>query len=467
MLEANNSGVTERKGVWDKIEKYNGIIHMVLIATKPDIIKQFPLVDELKRRGEFVLVVHSGQHYDWNLSGGMEQEFSIEPDFNLNVRGQLYEQQAQIIQRLGSILERMQGMKKKVIPYTYGDTTTAVAGGIAGYLNKYAIGHVEAGLRTMTPAAQTFFDLLKKGFDISSFDVEGYYEKLKNSEGWKKGSYEPFPEQFDTRAAAPSAGIHFAPTPLNKQHLLDEGYSERRIFIVGNPVADALKFAEKHVENSKIFEKYPQLESDNVVRFCIHRRENVSCLHRFKSLYKAMVSLIESGKTVLLISLGATEKALNEFGFKQQIQKLAEKHKNFIYSPVWPLYTDVVAAMKKCRAVATDSGSIQEETNVLGLPCIVLRFNSDRPEAVFAGSNTIAPPIKPEVVAKIISEVMDNDALNKKMRSTRNLYGVDVSQKTVDIVKKVMERESLFELFEHEQLGLDKEAFWEKGQTDW
>jgi len=455
-------GVDVGKNVWDRIGKHNGIIHMVLIATKPDIIKQFPLIDELKRQKEFVLVVHSGQHYDWNLSGGMEKEFGITPDFNLNVRGSLYEQQAQIIQRLGSVLAVMHKMKKKVIPYTYGDTTTAVAGGIASYLNKYAAGHVEAGLRTMTPPKEAFFDILK-----NDFDVEAYYEKLKSGDGWKKGSYEPFPEQFDTRAAAPSAGIHFAPTELNRKHLLDEGYSEKRIFVVGNPVADALRFAEKHVKDSTIFERFPQLEADNLVRFCIHRRENVSNLHRFKSLYKAMVSLVEANKTVLLISLGATERALQEFNLKKNVEQLAGKHKNFVYSPVWPLYTDVVAAMRKCRAVATDSGSIQEETNTLGVPGVVLRFNSDRPESVFCGSNTIAPPMKADVVAKIIREVMDNDSLNKKMRASQKLYGVDVSKKTVDIVKKVTNRENLFELFEHEQLGLDKEPFWEKGQADW
>lgn len=455
-------GINVKKGVWEQVEKHKGIIHLVVIATKPDIIKQFPLIDELKRQGEFVLVVHSGQHYDWNLSGGMEKEFGIEPDFNLNVRGTLFEQQAQIIQRLGTILALMQKMKKQVIPYTYGDTTTAVAGGVASYLNKYAVGHVEAGLRTMTPPKEVFFNILK-----NDFDVENYYEQLKSGKDWKKGSYEPFPEQFDTRAAAPSAGIHFAPTELNQKHLLDEGYSEKRIFVVGNPVADALRFAEKHVKNSKIFEKYPQLEADNLVRFCIHRRENVSNLHRFKSLYKAMVSLIEANKTVLLISLGATEKALQEFGLKQEVENLAKKHKNFIYSPVWPLYTDVVAAMKKCRVVATDSGSIQEETNTLGVPGVVLRFNSDRPEAIFAGSNTIAPPMKAEVVAKIISQAMDNDSLNKKMRSSKKLYGENVSKKIVDIVKKITKKENLFELFEHEQLGLDKEPFWEKGQTEW
>ncbi len=455
------SPITFKKGLWENIEKENRVIHLVLIATKPDIIKQFPLILELRRRNEFVLVIHSGQHYDWNLSGGMEKEFNIIPDVNLNVRGALYEQQAQIIERLGSILEKMRKMKKKVIPYTYGDTTTAVAGGIASYLNKYAVAHVEAGLRTMTPPRKAFLELLH------NFDVVKHYESLKNSSNWEKGSYEPFPEQFDTRAAAPSAGIHLAPTYLNEKHLLDEGYASKRIFTVGNPVSDALKFAEKHAKKSTIFEKYPILEKGNVVRFCIHRRENVSSYQRFRALYDAMKELIKEGKTVLMISLGGTERALEGFGLKQDILKLQKEHKNFVYTPVWPLYTDVVAVMKKCVVIPTDSGSIQEETNVLGIPGVVLRFNTDRPEAVFAGSNTLAPPMKGEIVAKIIRETIDNRELHSKMRKVKNLYGENVSRKMVDIVKTVSGKESLFELFEHEQLGLDKMDWWQKGELDW
>ena len=104
--------LTLKKGLFRKLKRERRIIHLVLIATKPDIIKQAPLILELKRAGEFVLVVHSGQHYEWNLSGGLEREFDITPDINLNVKGRLYEQQAQIIYRLGYILARIKKMGK-------------------------------------------------------------------------------------------------------------------------------------------------------------------------------------------------------------------------------------------------------------------------------------------------------------------------------------------------------------------
>ncbi len=450
--------ITVRKRLFEEIKNEKNPVHLVLIATKPDIIKQAPLILELKKENEFVLVVHSGQHHSWNLSKGMEQEFGINPDINLNVKGKLFEQQSQIINRLGIVLEKI---GKKVIPYTYGDTTTALAGGIACFALKNGVAHVEAGLRTMTPSKK-IFDYL-----MNEFETEKYYEKAMNPEGWTKGSYEPYPEQFDTRGSAPSAGIHFAPTELNAEHLENEGYEKNRIFTVGNPVVDALEFAEKRIKESSIFEKYPVLEEGNLVRFCIHRRENISSKHRFKVLYDSMIELIKEEKNVLFISLGATEKALQEYGLKNKTEKLTKKYKNFIYSSVWPQYTDVIAAMQKCTAVATDSGSIQEETNSLGIPGIVLRFNSDRPEAVFEGSNLIAPPIKKEIALKIIREVMENKNLNKKMKERKKLYGRNVSKKMVSITKKITEKEELFELFEHERLELSKKDFWTKGGIEW
>lgn len=461
-LKYSIARISIRPGLWGKLKKDKRIIHLVLIATKPDIIKQAPLILELMREGESVLVVHSGQHYDLNLSGGLENEFSVIPDINLNVRGALYEQQSQIIYRLGYILERLKDMGKLVIPYIYGDTTTAVAAGVSSFANLIGTAHVEAGLRTMTPPKEIFQELLSNKYSIMD-----YYNDLQQNSNWVKGSYEPYPEQFDTRASAPSAGIHFAPTHLNAMNLLNEGFSGDKIFVVGNPVSDALKIVEGNLRNSGIFKRYPVLAEGGVIRFCVHRRENVSSYHRFKSIIDAMVYFIKEGRTVLLISLRATENALKSYGLKGELEGLSRKYKNFIYSPVWPYYTDVVAVMKKCTAVVTDSGSIQEETNLLGIPGIVLRFNSDRPEAIFSGANILAPPMKSEVIIKIIKEVLENKELNNRMRAVENLYGENVSQKMVSIIKRVTKKQTLFELLEHERLGLVKRDFWEKGGVRW
>ncbi|MFA4889285.1 MAG: UDP-N-acetylglucosamine 2-epimerase [Candidatus Omnitrophota bacterium] len=443
------------------LKKEGRIVHLVLIATKPDIIKQAPLILELKRKKKAVLVVHSGQHYDWNLSGGMEQEFGIIPDINLNVRGALYQQQSQIIARLGFILEQLKAIKKQVIPYIYGDTTTAVAGGVAAFANMIGTAHVEAGLRTMSPPEKIIIGL--KG----NFDVEEYFCRLRNRQGWKKGSYEPYPEQFDTRAAAPSAGIHFAPTQLNKRHLIDEGFDKGRIFVVGNPVSDALGLIKNKINYQALEEKFPFVSSPGLIRICVHRRENITSCHRFKAIMEAVFDLVLEGRNVLLVSLKGTENALKAFGLTGELKRLAKAHKNFHYYPVIPFYSDVVGIMKKCALVVTDSGSIQEETNILGVPGVVLRFNTDRPEAIFNGSNILAPPINKKIITRIIREVCDNTALNHKMKSASCLYGEDVAKKMIQCIDFTTKNRALFELFEHQRLGLSKRSFWRSGSSKW
>lgn len=454
-----------RKGLLKEIEKQKGAIHIVLIGTKPDIIKQAPLIITLKERGHYTLVVHSGQHTQFNLSGGIEEEFGIIPDINLEVSGNLYKQQSQIILRFGELLKEIKEMKKQVIPYICADTTTAVAAGIASFANLISTAHVEAGLRTMTPPDDLILSLLDRGSNFHD-----YFEGLLQITRWKKGSYEPYPEQFDTRAAGPSAGIHFAPVELNAIHLQDEGYPSGRIFVTGNTITDALSQIQEKVTKSKIFEKFPQLADGGVIRFCIHRRENISSYNRFVSIYEAMEELITYGHKVILISLGATEKALEAYGLKQKTVDLAKKYKNFVYSPVLPYYSDTIAIMKKCSLVVTDSGSIQEETNSLGIPGIVLRFNTDRPEAVFNGSNIIAPPISKDVLLSLINAVIHDREILEKMKSAPKLYGQNASKKIVTTVERSIEGNShfnIFEFMEHERLGLTKRAFWKKGGIEW
>lgn len=458
-----NEAITINPGVLERVQGDARPLHLVIIATKPDIIKQAPLILELRRRKENLLIVHSGQHYDWNLSKGMEADFDINPDVNLNVKGdRLFDQQAQIIQRFGELVWELKKHNRKIIPYTYSDTTTAVASGIASFANRVAVAHVEAGLRTMSPPRDTLMSLLY------NVDVMDYYHEMKRPDGWRKGSYEPYPEQFDSRASAPSAGVHLAPTELNLKHLRDEGYDEKRIFVVGNPVVDAIAIARSRAAESRIMEQYPQLKKGNFIRYCVHRRENVSSKNRFVSLYQAMEKLVRDGRNILFISLGATEKALTNFGLKAAVEELASKFSgNFIYSPVWPSYMDVVAAMEKCSVIATDSGSIQEEANVLGIPLVTLRFNSDRPETVFAGANVIAPPVRGDIVYRLIREVHENPALRAEMLNAPKLYGSRVSEKMVNVVDGIISTGPLFELLEHEKLGFSKMDFWIPGGTEW
>ncbi len=450
--------ITFRDEFFEKTEnKDSKFIHMIVIASKPDIIKQAPIIMELKKRKELFMVAHTGQHYDWNYSGGLEEEFGINPDFNLNIKGVIYEKTAQIISRLGAVIDFLQKKGKVVVPYVHGDTSTCMAASNAAYANMAACVHVEAAIRTMTPKKEILDSL------ISNFDFNMYYKALQDEANWEKGSIEPFPEQFNTRAAGPAIGFHAVAVELNRKHLLAEGYYSDRIVVTGNSVVDAIKFAQERSKDSKIFERYPMLK-DGFIRFCVHRRENLNSKNRFMAIFDAMVEMIKEGKNVLLISLNGTEQAIDFYGLREKVQKLDKEYSNFVYSLVWPYYTDVIAAMEKATVCATDSGSMQEEMNYMGVPCVTLRFNTDRPESAMCGGNLIAPPINKKVVLEIVKAAEEHA---DELRKAPKIYGESPSQKIVDNVVSILKKEGKLFRWEHERLGYDKFPFWEKGEMKW
>ncbi len=182
------------------------------------------------------------------------------------------------------------------------------------------------------------------------------------------------------------------------------------------------------------------LKNGDFVRFCVHRRENCGSDRRFLAIYGAMKELIEEGRGVLLISLFQTEEALKRLGLKEEVEKLVSSHPNFIYSPVWPKYGDVIAAMRNAAVCATDSGSMQEEMNVLGVPCVTLRFGSDRSESAMNGGNIIAPPVSSHIVKESILYSWKNE----KMRQAPKIYGGGVSEKSIDVVEKILKKGEIF-----------------------
>jgi UDP-N-acetylglucosamine 2-epimerase (non-hydrolysing) len=406
-------------------------VHVILIATKPDIIKQVPLYRELKRRKHLVVLGHTGQHYSENLSGGMLKEFGVEPDFNLNVRGATYEVISQIIARLGWVIDEFKKREKIVIPYVHGDTTTAMAASNAGFAHGFASVHVEAGIRTLTPA----YAKHKIGDDIGA-----WREFLMERTNWERGSLEPYPEQFNTRCSEAATGIHLAPVELDREFMRAEGFPEDRIAVVGNSVADATMETVARAGDATVFEKYPMLADGGFVRFCIHRRENCGSDRRFLAIYEAMKALIEEGRKVLLITMFQTNAAFERLGLQDEVEALAKKHENFILSPVWPQYVDVIAAMQKAAVCATDSGSMQEEMNILGIPCVTLRFGSDRSESAIGGGNLIAPPTDAAIIKKMIEFAWDN----ADMKRAPKLYGSDVSKKSVAFVESVLKKGEVF-----------------------
>lgn len=418
-------------------------VHLILIATKPDIIKQVPLYRELKKRGHCVVLGHTGQHYDANLSSGMLKEFGVVPDFNLNVRGRMDEVVSQIIGRLGHVLHELKARGKIVIPYVHGDTTTAMAASNAGYCHGFASVHVEAGIRTLTPKYSG-----KWKVESGKWDMKEWRTYLMNEKNWERGSLEPYPEQFNTRCSEAATGIHLAPVELDRAFMLSEGFPEDRIFTVGNSVVDATEEAMERMDQSDVFDRHPALKdgpssplgTGSFVRFCIHRGENCSSERRFRAIYGAMKMLIEEGRKVLLINMNKTKAAFERYGLQKEVEKLAHDYKNFVFTDVWAEYVDVIAAMSKAAVCATDSGSMQEEMNAMSVPCVTLRFGSDRAESAIAGGNLIAPPVDADLIKKMIEFAWDN----KEMRGAPKIYGKDVSRKSIDVVEKVLKHGDVF-----------------------
>lgn len=429
----------------------DGLVHIVAIATKPDIIKQAPIYQELKKRGEFVLLCHTGQHHDFRYSGGMEEEFGLEIDVHLGIEGNLHQKIAQMIERFGEVLQYLLDEGKTPVPYIHGDTGTAMAIGLSSYMHRVACAHVEAGIRTLTPKKEVY-EKFYSDFKSGNFDWQQYYKAMQDKDNFELGSMEPFPEQFNTRVAEPASGYHAAPVETVRDFIISEGFSEDRIDVVGNTVVDATFAAIKDSEQSTIFEKYPQIKGGNFIRFCVHRRENTHDKQRFLVLFEAMEKLVKSGQQVLLISLFGTEEAIDKHGLRQRLESLvADYPETFIYSDVWPYYRDVIAAMRECAAVVTDSGSMQEEMNALGVPCVTLRFGTDRGESVLAGGNVLAPPIDSDFIVEIIKGALNN----QDMATVGNIYGENVSTKIIDgVLSRADARTGLYRT-EESRLGLD------------
>ncbi len=447
-----------RKNFWNDIEKSdNKYVHIIMIATKPDIIKQAPLYLELKKRGELVVLIHTWQHYDYNLSSWVLEEFWMEVDINLNIFWKIHKKYSLIIERLGEILvELNQSYKKIPIPYVHWDTLTATTADKAAFLNKFAVVHVEAWIRTFTPNKQ-FYTELFENYNKWIFNWNDYYDSLKDFDIYERWSIEPYPEQFDTRWIEGSTWLFAAPVELYKETLQNEWFPQEHIKVVWNTVSDAIEISKKYIHKSKAFEMYPNMKDKDFIFITIHRRENTEKKERFLAIYNWIKKLIESGVNVCFLWLYASEFAIDNFWLRDDIENLKNKYKeNFAYWPALAHHSEVIDMISKAWAVVTDSWSMQEEANIVWVPCVTVRFGSDRTETILSWTNIIAPPVNSNMIADIVKGAISN----KKMISKNHLYWNNVSKKIVDEVLKMIKKD--WKLFKY-----DDERLWLERYFDW
>ena len=357
----------------NKMEK---IKVMTVFGTRPEAIKMCPLVLELKKYDCFEPIVCVTAQHRQMLDQVLEI-FGVEPDYDLDIM-KSRQTLAGITTR---VLEGMEGVLKKERPdivLVHGDTSTSFVAALAAFYEQIKVGHVEAGLRT---------------YDI----------------------YSPFPEEMNRQLTGRIANLHFAPTQRNYDNLIKENVAGEKIYITGNTVIDALKTTVRDGYEFKD-ECLRSLDFDNkrVIIVTAHRRENLGePLENICRAIKTVVTEYPDTEAVYPVHLNpAVRETVNGI--------LGNTERVHLIDPLD--VTELHNAIARSFMVMTDSGGIQEEAPALAKPVLVLRRETERPEAVAAGTVKIAG-VDEAVITKLAKELLDDSAEYEKMAHAANPYG--------------------------------------------
>jgi len=337
---------------------------LVVVGTRPEVIKMAPVVRALQKHGQPFIFVHSGQHYDYNLSLQLIEELELpEPDYSLKVRERSPAAQTG---RMMIAIEKVVKKKNLGLILIEGDTNTMLAAALAGLKQNVPVGHVEAGLR--------------------SYDFR-------------------MPEEHNRRMVDHASTYLFAPTKKAKQNLVDENVWGK-IYVTGNTVIDALlqhvPLAEKKskIKEQVMFKEYALATA--------HRMENVDNPKVLKNFVEAFM---ESPVPVVFSVHPRTKKKLRQC---KTLRKLSSSKNVQIFPPLG--YFDFLLLMKNCELILTDSGGLQEEATARPIrkPVIVLRLSTERPEAVEAGFAKVVGIEKDNILVAITETLKKKVALPDK-----------------------------------------------------
>jgi UDP-N-acetylglucosamine 2-epimerase (non-hydrolysing) len=345
---------------------------LVCIGTRPEAIKMCPLVLELKKRSALeVIVCSTGQHRE--LLRDAMAIFGVSADIDMDVM-----REAQTpTQVIAAILERAEEIFERTYPDTvvvHGDTCSAFAMALAAFLRGIPVAHVEAGLRSGNMRA-------------------------------------PFPEEFNRRAISLAADLHFAPTQRAASNLFEEGVKPSRVFVTGNTVIDALTYT-LHDGFS-----HPLLDScqgKRIIFLTAHRRE--SCGQTLVGMLCAVRRICEQNDDVRVIFPVHPNPAVRKTAY----DVLGDCPSVHLCEPL-----DVVDChniMANSYLALTDSGGIQEEAAALGLPVLVMRGVTERPEGIMAGVARLAGTDSEQIYVTV-GELLRDRSLHKKMSVSKNPYG--------------------------------------------
>lgn len=349
---------------------------MTIFGTRPDAVKMAPLVKELEKSEKIDSVVCvTAQHRE--MLDQVLNIFEIKPQHDLNImqsRQTLTDITTRALEGLQNVMEQ----EKPDIVLVHGDTTTCFVGSLAAFYKQIAIGHVEAGLRT--------------------FD-----------------KYSPYPEEMNRKLTGAMADIHLAPTDSNKANLLREGIKEETIYVTGNTVNDALKTTVK-TDYSFDCKELTDIDFDKkrIIAVTAHRRENLG--EPLQNICRALAAIVDKYEDVEIVYTVHLNPAVQETA--REI--LGGKARVHLIPPLD--VQDMHNLMARSYMIMTDSGGIQEEAPTLGKPVLVLRKETERPEAVKAGTVRLAGTIEKEIIEHATKLLEDKEDY-EKMAKAVNPYG--------------------------------------------
>ncbi|MGB9844280.1 non-hydrolyzing UDP-N-acetylglucosamine 2-epimerase [Methanothermobacter tenebrarum] len=350
----------------------------IVIGTRPEIIKMAPVIDEIKKRDIEFSLIHTGQHYDHEMSQQFFQDLELpKPDHNIGVGSKSHAKMtAAVMEGLEDILKE----EKPDIVMVQGDTNAVLAGALVASKMHIPVGHVEAGLR--------------------SFD-------------------KTMPEEINRIVADTCTHLYYTPTEKAALNLLFEGADPENIIITGNTIVDAcLRNLEIAKRKSTI--RFP---SDKIITLTMHRAENVDNKSRLKSITRALLEL--DNFTIIFPVHPRTRKNLEKFHL---YKLLAEAEHIKLVKPLG--YLDFLLLLSKSYVVLTDSGGLQEEAITLNIPCLTLRYNTERPETVEVGGNILVGADRKRIV-NTLRLIQENPNFRMKMINAPNPYGDGKASKRI------------------------------------
>jgi len=351
-----------------------------VLGTRPEIIKMAPIIDEISKRDIDQIVLHTGQHYDKEMSDNFFKDLEIPvPDYNIHVGSGSHGKQTGLMMKG---IEEVLVKEKPDIVLVQGDTNAVLSGALVASKLHIAVGHVEAGLRT--------------------------YNK-----------YSPYPEEMNRQMVDCMTDMFFAPTSLSRDNLLKENIDDSKIYVTGNTAIDAMSTT---VDKNYKHPELDWLNGDKMILLTAHRRENLG--EPMKNIFRAIkqvLSEVDGIKVIYPIHKNPVVRAAADeiFGDCDRV-KLIEPLEVFDFHNFQNL----------SHIILTDSGGIQEEAPSLGKPVLVLRDTTERPEGIDAGTLKLVGT-DPAVIYQETMRLLNDKEEYERMSKASNPYGDGFASKRI------------------------------------